>query len=404
MGMRPDSKTKNYRTAGKRTDGKLKRAPGPAEKYHAAQGKTASGAPPVKPAVRQPPSIPSRFRVAVSVEPHERKGFGTQVKRFAGDSTLAGPVPGPGSYYKPRNHWIRDPSTCGSVSKKGFGGGFISKTTRFTDRGELESALAPGPGAYDPLTAQPLFNPNNQAPTSSMFAPAKKSRLEDALGPVGTVTPAPGEYRPFHHEGRFSMRHKRRQMASFKSTSRSRQDTEPVSPGADENGPGTYEVGAASDALHRFGKNEEPNAAFKSQSLRGIDAEIRAKRAQPGPGTYEVDQADLLMRTDVSSRLRSSAAFQNNARRFGGPQSALAAGPADVPGPGAYGVSAVGSIANAGTSSLADGLRKKSGYGFGSGSKRNTVDIKREAPGPAFYTPSAPPKKSFLMNSKMRWV
>jgi hypothetical protein len=37
-------------------------------------------------------------------------------------------LPGPGNYFKPPT-LVRDATTCGSVSKKGYGVGFVSKVT-----------------------------------------------------------------------------------------------------------------------------------------------------------------------------------------------------------------------------------------------------------------------------------
>ena len=94
-------------------------------------------------------SIPSKFETTLLVGTKERNGFGNRSHRFK-DATTE--VPGPGQYGCPKAGGVvvRQQVTCGSVSSRGFGTGFVSKTDRFREeelRQRLERQI-PGPGTY----------------------------------------------------------------------------------------------------------------------------------------------------------------------------------------------------------------------------------------------------------------
>ena len=98
---------------------------------------------------RAVPSIPSKFETTLHVGQRERNAFGTRTHRFNPSDvctqyahlhtharmeahtlpSLQNELPGPGNYYKPTT-FVKSAETCGSVSKLGYGVGFVSKVGR----------------------------------------------------------------------------------------------------------------------------------------------------------------------------------------------------------------------------------------------------------------------------------
>jgi hypothetical protein len=111
-------------------------------------------------------SIPSKFETTLHVGQRESNAFGGRTFRF---STNDNEMPGPGSYHKPPS-MVRETGKCGSVSKLGFGAGFVSKTKRFSDRNDVNSAQAPGPGHYGHEKLQKNFS---KLGTTGTFAQPK---------------------------------------------------------------------------------------------------------------------------------------------------------------------------------------------------------------------------------------
>lgn len=89
---------------------------------------------------RRTVSIPGRWEaVSLNTTP-VKKGFGTCSARFKSDIT---DVPGPGAYSKVEGQLIKKTP---SLSKKGFGNAFVSKTNKIIPEPD---SMTPGPGAYD---------------------------------------------------------------------------------------------------------------------------------------------------------------------------------------------------------------------------------------------------------------
>lgn len=72
------------------------------------------------------------------------------MKRFTG-TDAQNDSPPPGAYYRPST-LERDARWCGSVSAKGYCGGFVSAVPRFRDVKMLQQAHLPGPGSYNAPT------------------------------------------------------------------------------------------------------------------------------------------------------------------------------------------------------------------------------------------------------------
>ena len=134
-------------------------------------------------------SIPSKFETVLHFGPREANAFGNRCKRFGHDSVLGATTVGPGQYWN-KPTLVKSMETCGSVSKKGYGVGFISKTKRFSNRKELESSTNPGPGDY---AWSPSFSTRvdfSKAKSSSIFA---QNKSHGAFGNLHK-TPGPGAY------------------------------------------------------------------------------------------------------------------------------------------------------------------------------------------------------------------
>jgi hypothetical protein len=93
-------------------------------------------------------SVPSKFETIlyppINSNISKMKGFGSKVGRFgpACTSQDASEEPGPGNYITTGNSMN---ITSDSMSRKGYGNGFISKSIRFPDNA-YQSYWQPGPG------------------------------------------------------------------------------------------------------------------------------------------------------------------------------------------------------------------------------------------------------------------
>jgi hypothetical protein len=104
------------------------------------------------------PSIPTKYETIINPSQlKEKDGFGTSTQRFAFSENAQ---PGPGSYHH-QMAWLND---SGSIGKKGYGTGFVSKHQRFTYK---PSYTGPGPGI-----PPPTHTPTSTIRTSSTLFPA----------------------------------------------------------------------------------------------------------------------------------------------------------------------------------------------------------------------------------------
>jgi hypothetical protein len=91
------------------------------------------------------PSIPGKYETTLFRNAQEKEGFGGRVVRF---QDAQKDIPGPGVYHNVKHHSLVRHSD--SLSRKGYGAGFVSQDRRFV----LERDLAwkqqlPGPANYD---------------------------------------------------------------------------------------------------------------------------------------------------------------------------------------------------------------------------------------------------------------
>ncbi|EAR94531.1 sperm-tail PG-rich repeat protein (macronuclear) [Tetrahymena thermophila SB210] len=166
----------NYRQKGKNSDGRLIKG-----FIRDASSKISVG------------SIPSKFETIV-YNNNNNKAFGSSQLRFSQqDSDL----PGPGYYEAPTNTTILF-GEKESISKKGYGNGFVSTAERNTFQTRYLNS-GPGPGTYS--TDVSLMSKASQSTTSlkgqSMFlSKQRNTKTMENINKVIVETPGPGEYNP----------------------------------------------------------------------------------------------------------------------------------------------------------------------------------------------------------------
>lgn len=129
------------------------------------------------------PSIPSKWQTSSLSRHKSADGFGYRSDRFNDKTT---PNPGPGYYHEDHNSLLRKSA---SLSKKGFGNAFVSKTER------LSSPLPPnptGPGQYHPKAIDEIYSSTK----AGKFSESGKDKGRVAYtDPLKTGSRAgPGEY------------------------------------------------------------------------------------------------------------------------------------------------------------------------------------------------------------------
>ena len=208
------------------------------------------------------PSIPSKFETVLHVGPREINAFGNRCQRFS--TRVESSTVGPGQYWK-KSSLIRDMRTCGSVSKKGFGTGFVSKTKRFTNRRELESKVEPGPGNYSHDIRFASRTDFSHAPVTSQFAPSRDPKQ------ITSAVPGPGKYD-------LSSPRRTRQMrmpsSSFKTNSKRNSHATSDAPA-----PGTYNVSSP------VSKKGPRSSMFTSKTNRLNSLIVPGMISTPGPGS-----------------------------------------------------------------------------------------------------------------------
>ena len=121
-------------------------------------------------------SIPYKFET-ILYHNTNRKGFGQSAQRFFASEDLQ---PGPGQYNPPTTGF--DKGMAPSISKKGLGNGFVSKSSRMLYSGFVNTG--PGPGHYNVVEkpfkvthVQPEPSTVNTSRTGSTDVTVKKSSI-----------------------------------------------------------------------------------------------------------------------------------------------------------------------------------------------------------------------------------
>ncbi|ETW03045.1 hypothetical protein H310_05475 [Aphanomyces invadans] len=348
------SRMQNFRQVGTKATGQLKKGAG-MSRQHADASRTTS-------------SIPSKFETILNLGERETNAFGSRTNRFGEPENE---LPGPGAYYKPPSMVVTH-AKSGSVSKKGMGTGFVSKVKRFNDSNHDP---VPGPGQY---TATMLEKSNfNRRIGLSSFA-----RVERMANQSAGSAPGPGEYN--QAVDGFDARVEKGSRSVFASrTNRG------FVPRAEGPAPGQYENVLALEQEIRRGQSHA-QSIFKS-TVRRVET---PKQSVPGPGAYRVEAAEHCLRHDTTAQAQASSMFKKGAADRFGRALERKTDVFEVPGPGAY----ASDRDEATTSSTVASSVFKSNV------KRSQGERATKAPGPAFYKPSSPGKKSHLLNGTKKWL
>ncbi|KAL4087664.1 hypothetical protein PRIC1_013552 [Phytophthora ramorum] len=330
-------------------------------------------------ALKQPPpdttlkvsSIPSKYETVLHRDPNERNGFGNRTLRF-GD--CENELPGPGQYYKPPS-LVRSTVDSGSVSRLGYSTGFVSKAKRFDVQVKL---VVPGPGQYQPNRIE-RNTQNRKHGMSSFVSTPKRSNNQSP-----NAAPGPGEYNAAQPSSAYA--HNVSKSVFSSKTSRGWNiSTEVPAPGQYEN---PIQLGQS------LRGSRSPHSTFKSSVKRlGSDATFT-----PGPGAYNAEDAESALRYDWVAKAHTSASFHaGNTDRFGHlPGKIVTDGEL---GPGTYEVpTLVGKLSEKQGSASVFKSKTSRAEGIVGKAPKGTV------PGPAFYHPTSPDKRSHLLNANKKWL
>ncbi|CAM9678984.1 unnamed protein product [Ascophyllum nodosum] len=302
----------------------------------------------------------------------ERDAFGNRTQRF---TELSNNVPPPGAYYR-RPTLERDAKWCGSVSAKGYCGGFVSAAPRFRDVYMLQQAHLPGPGSYDAQGETGL--------DGARLASFSNLKRDWGLTPHSTVAiPGPGEY---------NIDRKNCQKAIPGPTSSFLCSRRPLPLGTNAltPAPGAYELARAQQ-----GKVDKDGVVLKHPFFRSRtkrDPLFIPSSEVPGPGEYDVGRG--LSTAKETTMERRAMAMKHAGAGSGGSTGRSKDDDFITPGPGWY------------TPHQTQPSEKSSSSSsmFRSGTKRFDGSRAGEAPGPAFYQPELLGRKSFRWNAKRQWI
>uniref|UniRef100_A0A7S0VJH7 Sperm-tail PG-rich repeat-containing protein 2 n=1 Tax=Hemiselmis tepida TaxID=464990 RepID=A0A7S0VJH7_9CRYP len=379
-------------------------------------------------------SIPSKFETVLHEGGRERDGFWNRTHRF---TYTDNELPGPGTYIAPgpAEHQAT------SYSKKGYTG-MVSKSSRFQ---KPRRAAAPPPGSYDPdrgfryLTEK--ANVSAVAASSSFSKPIVPDEVK-LLRRNRAPAPGPGQYEVSGQRKPYSAPQAGKQAPFLSGTERwgtkirvkrrdgtfAGEDPGETPEGGQEDAPSSPDLSRITGAFSAVLNNKVPSAAFKSKTGRkferekaaevtltdllkphpsqgpslGIHVDIKPGVVKPalhvpGPGAYDPHLSEQLLTLE---RLRHSSMFSRTTLdRFGRPIQPKTNHPV-VPGPGAY------DPVPTGGGGWADAVRYEASMApFVSGTDRGVDGVRKGvAPGPAYYNPSLPGKKSFHLNVQRRWL
>lgn len=332
-------------------------------------------------------SIPYKFETILYRNTNP-KGFGTSAQRAIRNDDMA---PGPGSYDS-NNIYSRSNST--SMSKKGYGNGFVSQANRMLYRGYMNTG--PGPGSYNRI--------ENPFQIPHIIQHQKHETPEDKLKSkiIQADLPGPGYYNPdiakTSNTGNAKVIN-----SMFKST------TVRKSLGSNSNPPpGTYEIDRSimprKTFKHHLGTSNFMLPATKKMTKEAEDKETvnnilgkdnEINKTVPGPGYYfntEQDEDEAALFTQKIQERHSHTFVSGNQTRFGDVIQKKVRR-VENPGPGTYN-----------PNELKQDRSLVSGAVFMSETARNLQANRRTFVGPTKYNPELLPKKSYHLNINKMWV
>ncbi|KAJ1450237.1 hypothetical protein M885DRAFT_532937 [Pelagophyceae sp. CCMP2097] len=339
-------------------------------------------------------SIPSKFEtIQLQGGPVSDDAFGGRTQRFL-KKRFEDDMPGPGTYTLPSS-MARSFENTGTVSYKGSIT-FASSSERFRH----QNRGTPGPGSY--AVSKSGRRDFRAAPQTRVFHDGRAAPLQQRSprSRGGVRTPGPGTYDPADAVAGPQKLDKRGDHAFTSVVDRFGRSGPRGGPA-----PGAYDVGSAADVLHNHGRlpgvwrsGEVPVASAAEglpRSLDGPSAVRRRRSAPPGPGTYDVSGAFEL--GNAAALRHSSSMFSNIQLDRWGRLLHPRVPAAQSPGPGWY-----EKDTPLGTQEFAASDAVLSS--FVSTSKRIDTEARQRKPGPAYYRPEPPSRKSFLLNTQRQWV
>ena len=294
-------------------------------------------------------SIPTKYETLLT-KTDMKKGFSSTTPRFA--VGVRNELPGPGAYFSDeRTSFLMKTD---SLSKKGYGNGFVSRTERLSNDKVID--FRPAPGQYEPsMPRNPVKGPRTVAPTTAVFAPPSEARRTQPPGFVKKPTPGPGEHD--QHMRAIALTKGRSNHAAPLCNFISKTDRFGVKRVEDgRTAPGQYDPNMPQWKPHHVADSGE-HSSFKSGTLRTVpgigsggfrtqemdpesvlmdrdEASARGK-ASIGPGSYENRAYEISTRVAKESTRPSSFLARTESDRFGRPTTPRAHRTA-VPGPGAH--------------------------------------------------------------------
>jgi len=357
----------NFRQAGRQTHGRLAKGP-----LQDPINKTTTA------------SIPYKFET-ILYKNSNPKGFGASSQRVVRSEDLG---PGPGSYDYDQVH---SRSNTASMSKKGYGNGFVSQATRLLYRGYINTG--PGPGAYN-FVAKPFQ-------VTHIVHNQKKDSSEELLKSKALQADLPG---PGYYNADVATELNRRQQPNsvFKSSTGRYNTASNVNPP-----PGSYEIDRSLSEKRPF-KHFMGSATFMLPSKKKVSKETEDKQIVSkllgktedvaaiglGPGQYfKTDKDDELVLFNQKVQDKNNHNFMiGNVTRFGEVIQRKVKR-IENPGPGTYV-----------PVSVSQERTLVSGAVFMSETARKPFRDVKNFVGPMKYNPELLPKKSYHLNINKMWV
>lgn len=310
-------------------------------------------------------SIPSKFETVLYTGDAENDAFHSRTSRFKPTQV---DLPGPGAYHQPASmNWEKS-----SLSQKGFGNGFVSKTQRFYN---VPGPTNAGPGSYghaDWLEQKERHDFNRMETTGPFKDSVAGPLAADTV--ANNAVPGPGTYQedalqivrgsrrtrlPATHSK--SLRNKSLKGSKKRTKKKNRAVTGPSVPNKGKDvltgqdvhfgstvdrflthdrkvpAPGTYNPAhqgtIEANTMTAWFHQDIPSAPFRSTSDR-VNIEGGDTMFNPGPGHYRPGEANELTKLEREAAAHSTFKPTGNTR-FGEPLRRRVQ-PDNFPGPGSY--------------------------------------------------------------------
>mmetsp|Transcript_13229 Transcript_13229/g.19930 ORF Transcript_13229/g.19930 Transcript_13229/m.19930 type:complete len:366 (+) Transcript_13229:61-1158(+) len=345
-------------------------------------------------------SIPSKWESRKLRSSSSHDGFGSRNVRF--DDHVSD-IPGPGFYFEDKNNIVKKSA---SLSKKGFGNAFVSKSNRL--RPVVLNDHVTGPGYYQPKEINEIYQPGKPGQFNTSGIDKGRVPFPDpsSYGP----RPGPGEYKA---DANFLPGYLRKKPTSTFSSKSGRESFLTSTVNANTPSPLTYNPNITSTLPEK--KVMWSKSQYKRFQDLGVDNKV------PGPGRYFDTRSDEEKRREYESKNKRTCGrkvtkllgkqnekpkftvhtFGADVNRFKHSFLGRLDLAAESPGPGWYTELDIHNPkAEAAQRPKASGVFKMTGA--------QTADLKKpiehRPPGPAYYSPEKPKSKHFLHNPDQKWL